>query len=97
MVQGDGGNDEIERAGIVALITTALAEAGGIEPELRRRGQQRQCGKLRLELRSLLWGCMSQDLEGHGFAQAGGGIENPGLYGELARQRCFGAGEVDPE
>ena len=97
MVDGDGGDDEIQRAGVETLVAAALTEAGGIPPELRWGGQERQGGELGFDLGALGCGGMAKDLESDGFANAGIRIEDPWLDDEFPRRGCFGPGEVDPE
>ena len=90
VVDGGGGDDQVQGACIESLIMAFLAEPCGIAPDGWRRREDWHGGELSLDLRAFLRDGVAEDLENDRLAEDGGGIENPWLEDVLERRRRLG-------
>ena len=62
MMDGEGRDEEVERAAVDAMLAAFPAKCGGIAPKLRWGGQKRECGELGHDLLAFDVGGMAQHL-----------------------------------
>lgn len=96
VMKGEGGDDQVERAGGMPFFPTATAQIGGVAPECRWRGKQREGGEPGFELTSFGLRGMAKHFKGDRLAEAGALVPQPGKNRLLERGRGFGTGEIHP-
>lgn len=79
MMNGDGGNHEINRPGGEAVLSTLLAQPGCFSPQFRRGWEERKCGELCLDPFPFLIRGVSENLKRHRFTETSIRIEQEGL------------------
>ena len=97
VVEGQGRNQEIERAGVKALLAAGLSEFNAPGPHVARSREQRKGFELPGELLVLLRCGVTQNLKHDRFRQMGGGIEDVRRDKLLEAPGRSRPGEIDPQ